>query len=346
MNTPKIQKMLKWLILSHSLTLLLSHSLYSAVVNKTKAKVNDDIILQSEYDKAINPIIEQIKLNYGELMPKEEMDKKIAGIKKEILDQMIDQKLLLQEAEKGKISVRKREIQNGIEIIKERFKRKDGKVLTQEEAEKEFNSELKRQDYTMEQFEDKISDDIKINKLLEMNVIARVKEPTEKELKEYYEKNRDKLDDPEKVSVRHILIRFDKNGSIKDESEALKKIKKIKQELKKEKGENFAKLAEEYSEDPGSASLGGDLGFIIKGMMVKEFEDVAFKTNVGEVSDYFKTEFGYHILKVDAKQARQKRTFKQVEKNLKGYLINERNQEQYEKYIKSLRDKADISIND
>lgn len=323
------------------ITYSLAHYLYAAVINKAIAKVNDDIILQSDYDEAVNPVIEQIQKTYGEVMPREDMDQKIAEIKKELLDQMIDQKLLLQEAKKKDIKVSKREVDEGIETVKDRFKKKNGKMLTAVEADAEFNSELKKQNLTMAKFRDKLREDIMVNKLIEDEVVRKVMPPSADELKNYYEKNRDKIDEPEKVSIRHILIRVEKNVSIKEKSQALNKIKEVQQKLKK--GEDFAKLAQQYSEDPGSQKNGGDLGFIVKGMMVKNFEDTAFKTPVGETSDIFETEFGYHILKVDAKQAKQKRNFEEVKVNLERYRLAEKRQEEYEKYIKNLRDKSNIS---
>ena len=336
--------LLKFLLVFIVIVFIVGYTSLNCVVNKTIAKINDDIILQTDYERVSNPVIEQLKSNYSDKMSKEELDKKIAEIKKELLDQMIDQKLLLQEAKRRSFKVSKREIENGIETVKERFKKNGEKPLSPTEAEAEFNAELRRQNYTMSQFKDKIQDDLMINKLIELEIISKTPKVSEQELKDYYDKNKDKLDEPEKVSVRHILIRVEKNVSIKEKSQALNKIKEVQKKLKS--GEDFAKIAEEYSEDTGSAKDGGDLGFIIKGMMVKNFEDVSFKTQVGEISDIFETEFGYHIIKIDAKKAKQKRTFEQVKEDLEKYLRSEKNQEQYEKYIKSLREKANISISD
>lgn len=335
------RKNLGWVLFFCFLLVSVCTRLFAAVVNKAIAKVNNDVILQSDYDDVVNPVVEQIKKTYGDIMPQDEMDKKVAEIRKELLDQMIDQKLLLQEARKNNIKVSKREIEDGVNMVKERFKKKNGTILSASDTEAEFNAELKKQNLTMSKFRDKISEDIIVNKLIESEVVVKVIPPAEDELKTYYEKNRDKIDDPEKVSVRHILIRFEKNASTKDKSVALKKIQEVKQKLKK--GEDFAKLAREYSEDPGSKNNGGDLGFIVRGMMVKNFEDIAFKTAVGEISDYFETEFGYHILKVDAKQAKQKRSFDEVKVNLSKYMLTEKRQEEYEKYIKTLREKSNIS---
>ncbi|OQP03509.1 peptidylprolyl isomerase [Geobacillus sp. 44B] len=108
---------------------------------------------------------------------------------------------------------------------------------------------------------------------------------TEKELKEYYNSYKPK------IRASHILV--------KDEKTA----KEIKAKL--DKGEDFAKLAKQYSQDPGSAANGGDLGWFGPGKMVKEFEDAAYKLKVGQVSDPVKTDYGYHIIKVTAKEEKK-----------------------------------------
>src|SRR3989339_1098238 len=157
----------KFLLLIVMFTLFANYTPLFAIVNKTIAKVNDDVILQTDYDKVANPVVEQIKSNYSDTMTKEEIEKKITEIKKELLDQMIDQKLLLQEAKKRDLKVSKREVDDGIGTIKDRFKRKNGKTLSAVESDAEFNSELKKQNLTMVKFRDKLREDIMVNKLIE-----------------------------------------------------------------------------------------------------------------------------------------------------------------------------------
>lgn len=86
-----------------------------------------------------------------------------------------------------------------------------------------------------------------------------------------------------KIKCSHILV--------SKQSESLVILEKIK------KGEKFGKLAKEFSIDSGSAKKDGNLGYFTRGMMVKPFEEAAFKLQIGEVSDSIKTEFGYHIIK-------------------------------------------------
>ncbi|MGZ0084680.1 peptidylprolyl isomerase [Geobacillus sp. C56-T2] len=125
---------------------------------------------------------------------------------------------------------------------------------------------------------------VKLDLLRAKAAVADVK-VTEKELKDYYNNYKPK------IRASHILV--------KDEKTA----KEVKAKL--DKGEDFAKLAKEYSQDPGSASNGGDLGWFGPGKMVKEFEEAAYKLDVGEVSDPVKTDYGYHIIKVTDKEKKK-----------------------------------------
>ncbi len=133
------------------------------------------------------------------------------------------------------------------------------------------------------------------------------KVPTEEikddELKAYYEKNKEK-DYKKESSAKFKFVRFDLNPSKEDISIAKEEIDRIYQDL--QSGQDFAELAKSYSQDPGSASRGGDLGFFGKGSMVPEFANAAFSTPVGQYSQPFKTNFGWHIVKVTGQKKNDK----------------------------------------
>ena len=127
---------------------------------------------------------------------------------------------------------------------------------------------------------------------------------SEKEIQSFYEYNNEAYSQPKQVKARHILFKL-ADDALK---EAEDKVRKVAEEVlaKARKGEDFAKLAGEYSQGP-TKSKGGDLGYFKKGQMVPAFEDVAFKMKKGETSDLVRTQFGYHIIKVeDIKEASTK----------------------------------------
>ncbi len=304
-----------------------SFTLWAKVINKTVATVNGEVILLDEYQKKTELFIDQ----YKKIAKEKDLESKIGEIKKEILNQMIDEKLMFQEAEKKKIKISKRKIEKGVDSVKERFS-----------GEEEFKKELKRQKITQKEFKEKISKQLMVMELIDMSVRSKISEPTAAEIEEFYKKNKDKMVEPEGVRVRHILIPVSDDATKSQKASALKKIKEAQKKLKK--GDDFGEVAKEYSKDPASSKRGGDLGFFVRGEMVPEFEKASFALNVGQTSDIVKTKFGYHIIKCEEKRARQKKILEEVKDNLKNLIFRQKMEEKYEKWIKALRNKANIKI--
>ena len=302
-------------------------TLWAKVINRTVATVNGEIILLDEYKKKTELFVDQ----YKKIARGEEVESKIEEIKKEILNQMIDEKLMSQEAEKKKIKISKRKLEKGVDNVKDRFS-----------GGEEFKKELKRQKITQKEFKEKIRKQLMIMELIDMAVRSKISEPTAAEIEEFYKTNKDKMVEPEGVRVRHILIPVSDDATKSRKAGALKKIKEIQKKLKKE--EDFGELAKEYSQDPASSKRGGDLGFFIRGEMVPEFEKASFALNVGQTSDIVKTKFGYHIIKCEGKRARQKKILEEVKDNLKNLIFRQKMEKKYEKWIKELRNKANIKI--
>ncbi len=119
----------------------------------------------------------------------------------------------------------------------------------------------------------------------------------EKEVKEYYEKNKENYKEPEARHIRHILIYLSRDADNATEEKAFKKANEIREKLLK--GANFEELAKMYSDDTGSKEKGGDLGIIRKGQTIPEFEKEIFKLKIGEISTPIKSPYGYHIVKVE-----------------------------------------------
>jgi peptidyl-prolyl cis-trans isomerase C len=142
---------------------------------------------------------------------------------------------------------------------------------------------------------------------------------SEDELKAYYDKNPDEFKTPEMVRARHILIMVDKSATEEDKKKAKQKAEDI---LKKAlAGDDFAKLASEFSDDTSSKSRGGDLGFFPRGMMVKSFEDAAFSLKPGEISGIVESQFGYHIIKLEEKKEPGIESFENVKDTIKQKLL-------------------------
>ena len=122
---------------------------------------------------------------------------------------------------------------------------------------------------------------------------------TDEEVKQYYEEHQSDFGTQEQRQASHILITVAKQASDADKQAAKAKAEQILQQVKQSPAK-FAALAKQYSQDPGSAANGGDLGMFGRGAMVKPFEDSVFSLKVGEVSDLVSSDFGYHIIKLVA----------------------------------------------
>lgn len=145
----------------------------------------------------------------------------------------------------------------------------------------------------------------------ETQAYLAVKENQDK-LRKIYEENVAKYSEPEQVRARHILIGVDRNQPGSD-AEGKAKIEALAARAQKE---DFAKLAKENSDDPGSKEKGGDLGYFSRGRMVPEFEEAAFSAEPGKVAGPIRSDFGYHLIKVEDKKAAVTKTFDETKESL------------------------------
>lgn len=158
---------------------------------------------------------------------------------------------------------------------------------------------LKFYEENMESFSKPPSLKMKYVKFAAADYLETVKVADEK-VRTYYEENSREFWQEEKVKVRHILLKVDPGSSDKDWEKARVQAEDIIKKIAG--GADFAKLAGEFSQDPGSKGKGGDLGFFPRGQMVKPFEEAAFALKPGELSEPVKSDFGYHVIKVEERQ--------------------------------------------
>lgn len=138
-----------------------------------------------------------------------------------------------------------------------------------------------------------------------------------KKAEEYYANNKAEFQTEEQVKAQHILVKAIK-GDAASEKKALQKITELKT---RSKTEDFGKLAKEFSEDEGSKVKNGDLGFFGRGRMVPEFEQSAFSQTVGSISEPIKSEFGYHLIKVNEKRPASNPNFSEVKDRIAQKLV-------------------------
>jgi peptidyl-prolyl cis-trans isomerase C len=163
---------------------------------------------------------------------------------------------------------------------------------------------------------------------------------SDEDVKKFYNENIDQLSRPEQVRARHILI-VPKSDDEESERLAHEKLAAVQKLL--EGGGSFALVAMENSEG-SSATGGGDLGFFGRGQMVPAFETVAFALQPGEISDVVKTQFGYHIIKVEEHREAQTVPVEEAADKIRDYLRQQRLRSEVETLLTELREEGEVEI--
>ena len=337
------------------------------VMDSTVATVNGKAILSSDYEKLKQSVTEQYKKNAPQLLQNQE---NVNKLNKEVLNQMITDELLIQAANEQGIKVKDSEVAQGINEVKARFSVDEkGNKLDQKQVEKAFNDELKKEDLTYKQFESRIKDQIAVRKAVDAIVKAKVKQPTADDTKQlfndvqlvlkgdkekYKTLPRERLEvalplaaklnqlTAEQVKISPIFIKADKGlsaAALKDKEKQAKDVRKMIKENKI----TFLQAIEKYSDDKSALATGGEL-ILVRGVMPKEFDDRVFSTPVGEISEPIKTDYGFYVIRVNEKKAKQEITYAQIEKELGQYIAAVRMQQAMVGYLQTLQKKADIKI--
>ena len=328
------------------------------IVNGEKISVRD---YARAYDQAKRSWMAQMEKMYGQV-PEDMLDTE--ALKKDVMDKMVNQTILLQEAKKLGVKVTATDINAKIGEIPY-FRGEDGKFSPDR-----YKNILSNMGMTSEQLEKEIGEQLKVERVISLIVapvqvdeaeltdyFAKVKselslayfvvdaderyknlEPSKEEieqyykshanefdwpemrkmkylkipiadfeksvavsdaeLKEYYEKSKERYASaPEQGHFRHILIKLAENAPEADVNKAKDKAKKILDEIKT--GADFGEEAKKFSDDPGSAGKGGDLGFAARGSFIPEFEAAGYGLAIGAVSDPVRSKFGFHIIKLE-----------------------------------------------
>jgi peptidyl-prolyl cis-trans isomerase C len=181
---------------------------------------------------------------------------------------------------------------------------------------------------------------MKIKRLLKQEVHDKVS-VTPAEVRAYYDDNPDEFRVSEEVCARHILIKVPADATEVQRREARGAINEAAERI--QKGETFKDVAKDVSQD-GSASDGGNLGYFGRGVMVPEFEEVAFSLEDGQVSGVVETEFGYHLIKVEEKRPGSTISFDEIKAGIEQMLKKRKAEARGREYIANLKAEAEIEI--
>ena len=286
------------------------------------ARVNGEDVTRTEFEE----YVQNLEGRAGGPVPAEQRDQVYRGV----LDQIVGYKLLLQESKARKVAIPDADVEARIGEIRKQFPSEDV-----------FMQMLIQRKMSLEDIRNDARQDMAIAKLIETEIAAKAAVKPE-QIQDFYAKNPDQFKQDERVRASHILIAFPEKADAAAKAQAKTKADQVLNDVKA--GKDFAALAKQHSQDPGSAVNGGDLGFFQKGQMVGPFNDVAFTLAPGAVSDVVETQFGYHIIKVAEKQPSRTVPLEEVRPQVEQYLQNQNREQETEAFVKSLRSKGKVEI--
>jgi peptidyl-prolyl cis-trans isomerase C len=286
------------------------------------ARVNGDAISRSEFEGALS----SIEGRAGGPVPADQRDRVYRGI----LDQLIGYRLLTQEAAARKVAVPDADVDKRMADIRQQFP-----------TEEAFRQTLEQRQLTVEKLRTETRSELTVEKMLEDELASKVAVKPE-QVTDFYQKNPDKFQQGERVRASHILIPFPPKADAAAKQQAQAKATEVLAEVKS--GKDFAALAKQYSQDPGSGPNGGDLGFFQKGQMVGPFENTAFSLKPGEISELVETQFGFHIIKVTEKQTSRTVPIDEVRPQIEEFLEGQNRQEQARLFVEALKARGKVEI--
>ena len=243
-------------------------------------------------------------------------EEELRDLKRALLNQLVEEELLIEEARNLALEVKEDEIAREIEAIKKEY---GGEA---------FESAILNKYGTMDKWKEELKVKLLIKKVIDATITSRLA-VKEDEARKYYKEHIDDYKVKEQIRARMIVVKTEEEAN------------QIRERLKK--GEDFAKLAEEVSLSP-EGKKGGDLGFFGRGEMPKEFEDVVFILPIGKLSDVVKTPYGYHIFRVEEKRGAMDLKFSQVRDNIVNKLKREKSDMEFQAWMKALKEKASIEV--
>lgn len=246
---------------------------------------------------------------------------------KKIIDDEIGRTLLVLKAKESGINISK-------EMIEERIK----KVEAEFRSGAIFEHKLADQGLTLDQYKAELETDLYLDQIIKKEIEPNIQVP-ESEARDYYEKNKTRFSNPEKVRASILLLKFNPSEGKAGEQKILKKLESILDQLRN--GTDFSALAQKFSQD-SLASKGGDLGFFTRKQMLPAFSDRAFKLKVGDVSDIFRTGHGFHILKVTDKKPAGTSPFEDEKEGIVTFLSQKKSSKATQDYIEALKKEATI----
>jgi parvulin-like peptidyl-prolyl isomerase len=292
------------------------------IVEEIIAIVNDDVITRSEYEENLRALYQAMRSQ----LEGEELNKQYNLMKKNLLDTMIRDMLLLQEArEKGF------DVTEQVNLYIGNLK-KENNI----ETDAQLRQELRKQGMVFEAWREQLEENF-LKQALIYSEVDRFIVTDDSEIVSYYKLHPEEFTEPSEYRLRVIYL------STEEQSEEELQAKKEEISRRISEGEELADLAAQYSEGPEKESQ-GDLGSFKKGELEKTLEEAVEKLNPGEIHPWLEARNGWYLLKLEEKKESRVKTFEEVKKEIEQKIFFERKRKKTEEFIKKLLESNYIKI--
>jgi peptidyl-prolyl cis-trans isomerase SurA len=319
-------KFYKRIVLVLLFVMFTSTAARSEVADKIIAVVNDEIITLKEFNTAFEPYLKRIEETYQG----NDKQKVIEQTQASILQRLIDSLLIEHEAKKAGTNIKDEEV---MDVLRDSLSRQN----IQMEA---FLKKIEQEGSSLAVVKNEIKGQLMRMKLMRREIKSKII-ISDQEIGDYYNKHRDEYEGKEAVRIKQILLIIPPNTDKITKAKIEENVRQIHKSALS--GTSFDSLAAKYSQEP-AASQGGDIGFIEKGVMIPELENLAFSLPLDKISDVIESSQGFHIIKVVDKRGAGFKPIAAVRDEIKAKLEDEKLEKKYDEWISSVREKSHIEI--
>ena len=290
------------------------------------AVVNNDVITLYELNKMVDAYVDRI----AQSSRKEDREKIVAEARTVIMNRMVDDMLVEQEAKKSGIVVKEDDVMGSLNDImaRRRMKLDDLKAV------------LLKDGTTFEAYKEEVRGHLMKMRLATKEVRSKIS-VSDEEIGNYYSKNRDIYEGKEAVRLQQILLLLPKNADEETKDKLRAEAETISGKLKS--GESFGLMAARFSQGP-AAQTGGDLGFVEKGTLLPVVDEAAFKLKENELSPVIESAIGFHILKITDRRGKGVKSLASVREEIKEEITNEKMEKKLQDWLQDLRKKSYVEV--
>ena len=315
------------LIMSLTLAMPLARAGEQELLDRVVAVVNDEVITQAELDTLLRPVYEQYSKEYSG----QELSKAINEVRQKILSQMIEDKLVYQEAVTQGIEVKDEEVEKEFQTFKSKMEKPE-----------ELDQMLEREGLTMKALRERLKKQAMVRQLQDREIRSKVI-VSPAAVEDFFKQNPEQFKAKERIRVRSLTIKKSEDARAKGltDEKAKQRIELLEQKIRL--AHNFDEIVKGFSEDSHAKQEG--LGeWIERGAMIESVDEVIFKTPVGQITGVVETPIGYHLFRVEAKEPEKVRTLEEVKDQISGYLFQQESNKRFKDWMEEVKKAAYIAI--